>query len=145
SPQPPAPPPDASAPDPAEPPRPFSRRARVAAVGGALALLTAAALIFFGPWLTAPDPPPARPGPYREDPRLAYGGPCRNVHPDVRYVGDQACSRCHAEIADSYRHHPMGRSLAPIAAVAATQAYTAEHNNPFRALSSTFLVDRQGG
>ena len=30
------------------------------------------------------------------------------MHLDVKYVGDAACARCHAEIADTFRHHPMG-------------------------------------
>ncbi len=29
------------------------------------------------------------------------------------YVGDQACARCHSDVAAHYRGHPMGRSLAP--------------------------------
>jgi len=32
----------------------------------------------------------------------------------VKYVGDTACIGCHAQIADTYARHPMGRSLAPI-------------------------------
>jgi hypothetical protein len=49
------------------------------------------------------------------DPRLGYAGPFLNVHPDVQFVGDAACAKCHAKIADSYRAHPMGRSLMPVA------------------------------
>src|SRR5689334_19314705 len=37
-----------------------------------------------------------------------------NTRPGVRYVGDGACVRCHADIAGPYRDHPMGRSLRPI-------------------------------
>ena len=37
-----------------------------------------------------------------------------NTALDVGYVGDQACARCHGEIAALYRRHPMGRSLMPI-------------------------------
>ena len=40
----------------------------------------------------------------------------KNTRPGVKYVGDAACSRCHAEIAETFRHHPMGRSLSPIEA-----------------------------
>jgi hypothetical protein len=46
----------------------------------------------------------------------------RTTRPGVGYLGDAACARCHAEIAQSYRQHPMGRSLAPIAAAPATGA-----------------------
>ncbi len=41
--------------------------------------------------------------------------PYRNVRPGVRYVGDEKCVLCHEEIAASFRHHPMGRALAPVA------------------------------
>ncbi|MFN0055484.1 MAG: tetratricopeptide repeat protein [Planctomycetales bacterium] len=37
--------------------------------------------------------------------------PYRNTHPEVAYVGDAACTACHAEIADSYALHPMGQSM----------------------------------
>src|SRR5262245_14590621 len=36
------------------------------------------------------------------DPRLAYKGPFRNVHPDIGYAGDAKCAECHADIADTY-------------------------------------------
>ena len=42
--------------------------------------------------------------------------PYKNTRPGVKYVGDAACSRCHAEIAETFRQHPMGRSLSPITA-----------------------------
>ena len=42
------------------------------------------------------------------------GSPYKNTRPGVKYVGDAACSRCHAEIAETFRQHPMGRSLSPI-------------------------------
>ena len=41
--------------------------------------------------------------------------PWKNARLDVDYVGDAACARCHAEIAGTYRRHPMGRSMSPIA------------------------------
>lgn len=44
------------------------------------------------------------------DPRTTYQGPFRNVHPDVKYVGDHACAECHGEIEKSFRQHPMGHS-----------------------------------
>jgi Flp pilus assembly protein TadD len=42
--------------------------------------------------------------------------PFQNARPGVAYVGDAACARCHREIAVDYHSHPMGRSLAPVAA-----------------------------
>src|SRR6516162_3070307 len=41
-------------------------------------------------------------------------GPYRNTDPSVAYVGDEACVKCHAEIARTYRQHPMGRSMSPV-------------------------------
>ena len=48
------------------------------------------------------------------DPRLTAATPYRNVRPDVKYVGDEACARCHPAIAASFREHSMGQSLAPV-------------------------------
>src|SRR5260370_19135382 len=48
-----------------------------------------------------------------EDPRLTFATPYRNVRPDVKYVGDAACVRCHARQRKTYRKHPMGLSLPP--------------------------------
>ncbi len=45
---------------------------------------------------------------------LVSNSPYANTRPGVGYTGDAACIRCHAEIAETYRRHPMGRSLAPI-------------------------------
>jgi Tfp pilus assembly protein PilF len=47
----------------------------------------------------------------------AAGTQFENARPGVKYVGDAACTRCHRDIALAYRSHPMGRSLAPIAAI----------------------------
>src|SRR5579884_716822 len=80
----------------------------------------------------------------RVDPRLHYEGPYRNIHPDIRYVGDGSCLSCHPNETASFREHPMGRSLLPIAQVAPQQVYDKEHNNPFQALGAQFLVERHG-
>ncbi|HZU34442.1 MAG TPA: hypothetical protein VFA18_00965, partial [Gemmataceae bacterium] len=48
------------------------------------------------------------------DPRLVADTPYRNVRPEVGYVGDAVCAGCHSKIADTYRHHPMARSLTPV-------------------------------
>jgi len=82
--------------------------------------------------------------PARVDPRLIYEGPYRNIHPDVGYVGDASCRACHPGETASFREHPMGRSLLPIAQVAPHQLYDKAHNNPFQALGSQFVVKRQG-
>jgi tetratricopeptide (TPR) repeat protein/catechol 2,3-dioxygenase-like lactoylglutathione lyase family enzyme len=63
-----------------------------------------------------------------------------NTRPDVKYVGDEVCASCHLSIAESYRHHPMGRSLAPIAAIAREERYGKETRNPFEQFGFQFLV-----
>lgn len=40
--------------------------------------------------------------------------PYRNTVAEVAYVGDKECAQCHEEIAQTYRHHPMGRSMSPV-------------------------------
>ncbi len=91
-----------------------------------------------------PVPPLASAEYVRADPRLHYEGPYRNIDPDVGYVGDASCLSCHPKETASFRQHPMGRSLLPIAQVASQQVYDKQHNNPFQALGSQFLVQRQG-
>jgi hypothetical protein len=71
----------------------------LAAVGG-----VALATHHFWPRPAGPanDDPP--------DPRLSFDTPFRNVQPHVAYVGDAACTDCHASICTSYHRHPMGKS-----------------------------------
>jgi Tfp pilus assembly protein PilF len=78
------------------------------------------------------------------DPRETYSGPFHNIRPGVRYVGDAACAKCHRDIAEKYRHHPMAHSFAPVGAVAGSQVYDAGHHNPFEALGAQFSVERRG-
>jgi Flp pilus assembly protein TadD len=78
------------------------------------------------------------------DPRRVYEGPYRNVRPDVAYVGDAACAPCHADISESFRRHPMGMSLFPVADVVDREVYDAAHHNPFPFLGSRFEVERRG-
>jgi Tfp pilus assembly protein PilF len=126
---------------------PITRRrapARLVVVGGLLLVLAGGAFWAVNHWRR---PAPATEGPAAapaEDPRLSYAGPFLNVHPDVAYVGDDSCADCHQKETLSYRQHPMGRSLVPIARVAARQRYDAGAHNPFEALGVQFLVQRQG-
>lgn len=83
---------------------------------------------------TAPGPP---------DPRLVYKGPYKNIHPDVRYVGDAACASCHSDISLSYRDNPMGRSLAPVGKLK-NPPLDEKHRNPFKALNALFRVTQNG-
>jgi Flp pilus assembly protein TadD len=51
--------------------------------------------------------------------KAVAGSPYLNAQPGAKYVGDSACLRCHAEIGETFSHHPMGRSLSPIAGAVA--------------------------
>jgi Tfp pilus assembly protein PilF len=110
-------------------------------------IIIALVLIGVGLWVARAWRRPASEAPAArraDDPRLTYAGPFRNIHPDVAYVGDDKCAACHEEIARSYRQHPMGRSLLPIASIAARRRYDAAVHNPFEALGTLFEVVPQG-
>jgi Flp pilus assembly protein TadD len=106
--------------------------------------VSSAVLLFAVWWMTTwrEIGPPLPSWPPAEDPRLSYAGPFLNVRPDVQYVGDGRCAECHAKIAESYRKHPMSRTLTPIAELAPTQDYGGARHNPFEAFSSSFRVER---
>lgn len=78
------------------------------------------------------------------DPRLTYTGPFRNVRPDVKYLGDAACTPCHRNAERTYHQHSMGLSLAAVADVAPRQRYDATVHNPFDAGGRHYLIERQG-
>jgi predicted CXXCH cytochrome family protein len=72
--------------------------------------------------------------------------PWENARPGVAYVGDAVCIRCHAEIAETFRRHPMGRSLAPISEVAgAVGGHGPDGSVAFESGGSRFDVERRGG
>ena len=87
-----------------------------------------------------------RPVPAAEppSPQLTYQGPFLNIRPEVGYVGDGVCATCHRQIAAHYKASAMGRSLRPIAVVAALQRYDESTNNPFELQSYCFRVERKG-
>ena len=101
----------------------------VAAIGAAI-----------GYWMWLQHPPNSQ----ATDPRLSYKGPFRNVHPDVAYVSDETCAECHPKEANTYRHHPMARTLIPVAALA-LPPLSGKVNNPFDALGQHFEVDAKPG
>src|SRR5262249_45569599 len=78
-------------------------------------------------------------------PRLTFDTPHRNVRPEVQYVGQDACTQCHEREARTYRDHPMGRSLAPVASVTPVERYDGTAKNPFEALGFVYQIERQGG
>lgn len=72
--------------------------------------------------------------------------PWKNARLDVAYVGDAACARCHGEISETFRRHPMGRSLAPISSAPAVGGGDdPDGSTTFEAAGSRFTVDRRGG
>ena len=71
--------------------------------------------------------------------------PWLNARLGVKYVGDAACARCHGEIAETFRRHPMGRSLAPIAAAPAVGLDQTNGTATFDVGSSRFTIERRGG
>src|SRR5713101_7018422 len=84
--------------------------------------------------------------PVRSDQWLpALASPYRNVLPEVKYVGDDACAECHQSHAESYRRHPMGRSLAPVSQSIPLERFDQAAHNPFEALGFQFLAERRPG
>jgi hypothetical protein len=79
-----------------------------------------------------------------EDPRLTFATPFLNVRPDVKYVGDEVCAKCHEDHAKTFKQHPMGRSLAPVKAASAVERYDASAGNPFTAANLRYEVERRG-
>ncbi len=110
---------------------------------GLLFLVLAGSIIWFVREKLSTEPAAAPAETARTDPRVSYTGPFHNVHPDVKYVGDTVCSQCHADKAESYRQHGMGRSLRPIADVIDMQRYHEGVRNPFEAFQSQLFVDRR--
>jgi hypothetical protein len=85
--------------------------------------------------------PSRRPLGHRPDPPSPY----KNTRPGVEYVGDAACARCHVEIAEAFRGHPMGRSLAPIDASRDGGGDDWGHGPAFKAQGFEYSVERREG
>jgi Flp pilus assembly protein TadD len=102
------------------------------------AAVVAVASIVYLRWQPRGQPAPAPPS----DPRLAYQGPYRNIHPDTKYVGTSACVECHVEIALSFARHPMGRSLFPMREALASQPPLDKAR--FEALGRRLWASREG-
>ena len=108
----------------------------------ALAWAAAAAAVLGGMWAARRNAPtPAD----RRLARLVAESPFRNVGPGVGYVGDAACARCHADVAESYRAHPMGRSVATAAAATDAGPLAAPAGAEFDAAGYHYTVERRGG
>jgi Flp pilus assembly protein TadD len=73
------------------------------------------------------------------------GSSYENTRPGVKYLGDAACVGCHAEIARTYREHPMGRSLASIESAPATAGGEAGIRPLFVAQGFEYSVEDRDG
>jgi hypothetical protein len=79
-----------------------------------------------------------------DDPRLTFATPYRNVRPEIKYVGDEACAGCHPIQADSYRRHSMGRSMSLVGSAAPLERLDQTAHNPFEKFGFHFVVERRG-
>ncbi|MFO0808643.1 MAG: multiheme c-type cytochrome [Gemmataceae bacterium] len=117
----------------------------VVGLGVAAAIGVAAYAMWFVPPVPPPIAPPAPPpSPRKAEPVVHVPSPYLNVDAKVRYVGDDACSVCHATETAMYRKHPMGRSLRPMAESPKQADLVSRPGNPFDALGVQFRVERRG-
>ena len=73
------------------------------------------------------------------------GSPYEKTRLGVKYLGDASCLRCHAEIARTYKNHPMGRSLYPIAPAPVTAGHEAGSGALFTAQGFDYNVENRNG
>jgi Flp pilus assembly protein TadD len=110
---------------------------------GALVLAATLGVLAWKTWFRIPG---------REEPdedaarleALYAASPFRNVRPDVKYVGDEACATCHQDIDRTYHAHPMGRSMTLVPRGPWPEPIDASANNPFERLGFQFTVERRG-
>jgi hypothetical protein len=76
---------------------------------------------------------------------LHIGSPYQNTRYAVKYVGDEVCARCHAEIAEAYHQHPMGRSLVPIEAALAIAIGHTDGQPLFEAQGIQYAIAHRDG
>jgi tetratricopeptide (TPR) repeat protein len=69
----------------------------------------------------------------------------RNTQPGVKYTGDSSCAGCHAEIAATYRRHPMGNSLFPVADASAVTPDAESAPLQFEAHGFRYSIERRAG
>jgi Flp pilus assembly protein TadD len=87
----------------------------------------------------------SRTTPGHSQPLAGVSSPYRNARPKVTYVGDAACSRCHPSIAETYRRHPMGRSLVPVTNAEAGKGGGAEGQTLFTAQGLEYSIATRDG
>ncbi len=77
--------------------------------------------------------------------RLDHGSRYQNARPGVKYVGDAACVRCHAEIVASFGRTPMGNSLAPVGLAPPIGGDGTGARPQFEAQELRYSVENRGG
>ena len=77
--------------------------------------------------------------------QLAAQSPYKNTRPGVKYLGDESCVHCHREIAETYRQHPMGHSLAPIAQARLSGGDERPGQPLFKAQGLEYSIERRDG
>jgi Flp pilus assembly protein TadD len=84
--------------------------------------------------------------PRRTRPRdLSADSPYLNTRPGIGFVGDAVCARCHGEIAEAYRGHPMGRSLALVGGAEDEPSIAVAAGLPFDAKGVRYTALRRDG
>jgi hypothetical protein len=76
---------------------------------------------------------------------VEIASPYVNTRLAVRYMGDSACAQCHGKIAETYRLHPMGRSLSPVATATTTGGDEAAGRPLFEAHGLEYSIERRDG
>jgi Flp pilus assembly protein TadD len=118
----------------------LSRPKRLILLAGlALGLLTLAAALMWRAARTSD----ATAASNSSDPRLTYPTFYRNVRPEVKYVGDDACAKCHADEAETFHRHPMGQSFAVIGEATHIERYEPDAHNPFAASTLHYSIARR--
>ncbi len=68
-----------------------------------------------------------------------------NTWPGVKYLGDTACVGCHAKSAETFRQHPMGRSLAPVGEASVTKGDAGAGQTLFESQGLQYSIDHRNG
>jgi hypothetical protein len=104
---------------------------------GVLAVLSCTSLLVLAPpWRHGRD---ARSRP------VTVSSPFQNTAPNVAYVGDAVCAKCHEGLSRSYRGHAMGRSAALAGAVDTPGLSEGEGRATFEAHGFEYAVERRDG
>jgi hypothetical protein len=105
-------------------------------------MLLAAVLVVMGCWMAFVScRTPGTRNVHRNDPRSPY----LNTRPEVKYLGDAACAGCHAKSAETFRRHPMGRSVAPIEEAPAAMGDLASGRALFESQGLQYSIEHRDG